>query len=131
MTRKPMINPNIGEATIGRTTFQSSPFPSQKWTLEGWDQMMTFQFPREAARAAPQRPPISAWLELEGKPSHHVTKFQTMPPKSAQTRTSEVTMLVSTRPDAMVLATAVPTIAPTRFVVAASKTACLGDSTFV
>jgi len=115
---------------MGTMTFQRMPLPCHQYTLPGMDQMMEDQRP-EAASAAPQRPPTSAWEELEGKPSHHVSKFQAMAPSSAQHKTGIVATWVSTMPEAMVAATAVPMKAPARLVTAASITACRGDSTLV
>ena len=71
--------------------------------------------PCAVASAAPQSPPISAWLELDGRPSHHVNKFQMMADNSAQSTVAIVTALGSTRPVLIVFATAVPKSAPTRF----------------
>src|SRR5262245_46681606 len=106
---KPRIRPAIGEVTIGTITFHRSPLPSQKCSLLGSDQMMTCQLPLEAARAEPQRPPMRAWLELEGRPNHQVIRFQMIAPRRAQIITCELmaTSLESTRPEEMVLATAV------------------------
>src|SRR5262245_31583733 len=123
MTRKPTVNPNTGEVTMGTTTFHSSPLPSHQCSLPGMDQMMTLHLLCAAARHAPQSPPTSACDELDGNPNHHVMRFHTIPPSNAQTMISEVTILVSTRPDAIVLATAVPQSAPSKFVKAASTTA--------
>src|SRR5690606_31655623 len=99
----------------------------------GSDQMIAAQWLDAAASAAPIRPPISACDEDDGRPSHQVIRFQTMPPTSAHrinwAPTSTTPMSIS--PDAMVLATAVPTSAPTRFMLAASATAWAGDSTLV
>src|SRR2546421_5668190 len=116
MNRNPKVKPQAGDMTIGTMTFQSNPLPCHQWSAAGCDQMMTAQLFLEAANAAPQRPPMSAWLELDGSPNHHVTMFQIMPPSRAQIRISELTMLVSTRPAATVLATAVPESAPMRLV---------------
>jgi len=86
-----------------------------------------------AASAAPTRPPISACDDDDGRPRHHVIRFQMMPPSSAHRISCEPTSTTPTsiRPDAMVLATAVPASAPIRFMPAASPTACIGDSTLV
>src|SRR3954469_20132430 len=54
-----------------------------------------------------------------------------MAPTSAQIRTSCEAMRGSTRPEAIVVATAVPHMAPTRFVQAAMTTACRGVRTRV
>src|SRR5215831_3444803 len=125
MTVNPSSSPAMGDVTIGTITFQRRPLPSQKCCLLGSDQMITCQLLFDAASAEPQRPPISAWLELDGNPNHHVTRFQTIAPSSAQMMIPDViaTILESTSPDEIVFATAVPHIAPTRFVTAASNTA--------
>src|SRR5690606_16307838 len=59
--------------------------------------------------------------------------FQMMPPMSAHRISWEPTSTtpMSIRPEAMVLATAVPANAPSRFMPAASETACIGESTLV
>src|ERR1041384_7705387 len=95
--------------------------------------MIVFQLLPDAARAEPHSPPINAWLELEGSPNHQVSKFHRMALNNAQMMMSEVieTSFASTRPEEMVLATAVPQRAPSRFVHAASITAWRGVSTFV
>src|SRR5579859_4055461 len=110
MMMKPKTKPSSGERNIGTITFQSRPAPLYQCSAFGCDQMMACQLPLEAASAAPQRPPMSAWLELDGKPNHQVMRFQIMAPISAQMMTLEdiATSLVSTRPPVMVLATAVP-----------------------
>src|SRR5438270_12312537 len=114
-----------GERNMGTITFQSRPAPLYQCSALGWDQIMTCQLLWEAASAAPQRPPIKAWLELEGNPSHQVRRFQAMAPMRTQIMTSEVmaTALESTKPLVMVEATAVPHMAPKRLVNAASMTA--------
>src|SRR5438045_3487115 len=121
MKINPKINPAKGELTIGTMTFQSRPFPNQGRCRLGCDQIMTFQLLPAAARAEPHKPPISAWLELEGNPDHQVMRFQKIAPNNAQTMMSEVrfTILASIRPDEIVLATAVPHIAPSKLVEAA------------
>src|SRR6266487_2250619 len=58
----PKIKPANGDVTMGTITFGHTPA----------FHFMTDQLPRAAASAAPQSPPISEWLELEGKPNHHV-----------------------------------------------------------
>src|SRR6478609_8974317 len=108
MSRKPTVRPMIGEVAMGRLTFHKIPLPSHQCSLPGTFQMMTFQLLCVAARQAPHSPPTSACEELEGSPKYQVSRFHTMPPSSAQTMISDVTTLVSTRPEAMVLATAVP-----------------------
>src|SRR5256885_14169178 len=93
--------------------------------------MRTFQSLCAAASAAPHSPPTSAWLELEGRPNHQVSRFQAIAPSSEQMRISEEIASKWTRPDEMVLATAVPAIAPRRLVPAARTTAWRGVRTFV
>ena len=39
-----------------------------------------------AAIAEPSTPPISAWLELDGRPRYHVTRFQVIAPTSPARR---------------------------------------------
>src|SRR5688572_30574781 len=95
------------------------PLPSHQCSFPGTLQIITLQLLRDAAKHAPHSPPTSAWEELDGNPKYQVSKFHTMPPINAHTMTSEVTMFVSTNPDAMVLATAVPHNAPSRLVMAA------------
>src|SRR5436190_6435531 len=133
MRMKPRKNPAMGDVNIGTITFQRRPLPSHQCSLLGTDQMSDSQLLPEAASAEPHRPPIRAWLELEGSPNHQVMRFHTIAPMSAQMMTSDViaTILVSTRPDEIVLATAVPHMAPTRLVNAAMITAWRGVRTFV
>ena len=48
------------------------------------DHLMTCQlFPAEA-RVPPIKPPIYAWLELVGNPSHQVKRFHIIPANIAQ-----------------------------------------------
>ncbi len=72
---------------------------------------------------APTSPPTSAWDELEGRPNHHVTRFQITPPRRAAMMVSVVTNFASTSPEVMVFATAVPTMAPPRLVMVARRMA--------
>src|SRR4051812_8562230 len=125
MIMKPSTNPISGEANMGTITFQRSPLLGYQWLGSGTVQITTFQV-RAAATAAPTRPPTRAWLELLGRPAHHVTRFHMIAPSSAQMRTSCDATRGSTRPDAIVVATAVPHKAPIRFVHAAMTTACRG-----
>src|SRR5215471_18512854 len=104
-------------------TFHRIPLPSHQCALPGMDQTITFQSPCAAASAEPHKPPTSACEELEGRPNHQVSKFHRIAPTKAQTRISEVTIRVSTKPEAIVLATAVPHKAPSRLVKAARITA--------
>ena len=68
-----------------------------------------------AMTTAPISPPTKAWEELEGRPSHHVRRFQAIAPSNAATmspaersRLSEEKLEGSTMPVPIVLATAVP-----------------------
>src|SRR5690606_36548841 len=128
----PRVKPAIGELIIGTSTFHSRP-PFLVQLPRSCDQISEFQSLCAAESAAPHRPPISACEDEDGRPSHQVIRFQVMPPASAHSSTCAVTFTtsVSTSPEAMVLATAVPMKAPMRFMVAASITACPGDSTLV
>jgi hypothetical protein len=87
---------------------------------------MTDQLPRAAASAAPQSPPMSAWLELDGNPNHHVAMFQTEAAITAQRTVDIVTTLVSTSPLTIVEATAPPSSTPVRLKNAAMAIALRG-----
>ena len=78
--RAPPKKPIRGEVIIGSTTLGQSPVAAPLASVAA--QRSTFQFPSAEASAAPHRPPMSAWLELDGKPSHHVARFHTMAPVS-------------------------------------------------
>src|SRR4051812_27343754 len=130
MTVNPSTNPSSGDANIGITTFHSSPLLGYQCAASGTDQMTTLQL-RAAATAAPTSPPTNAWLELLGSPACQVTRFQMIAPSSAQISTSCDATFGSTSPEAIVEATAVPHIAPIRFVEAAITTACRGVRTRV
>src|SRR4051795_11277071 len=79
-----------------------------------------------AAKAEPTTPPISAWDELEGRPSHQVTRFQ----KIAPTRPANTTVGVITSPLTTSLATVAATAsemkAPAKLKTAAYATAIRG-----
>src|SRR4249919_1719454 len=132
MISTPSRNPATGEETIGTTTFQYRPLFLLRLSPV-FAQTSACQLLSVAASAAPQMPPISAWLDEDGSPRHQVKRFQTMPPASAQMITCEdrMTTLASTSPEEIVLATAVPQNAPIRLVAAAITTACIGVSTLV
>src|SRR5205823_13781535 len=83
------------------------------------------------ASAARQSPPMSAWLELEGKPNHHLVIFQANAAMTAASTVAIVTTLVSTRPLPIVAATAPPRSAPVRLKNAAIAMAWRGVSTLV
>ena len=132
MISTPRVNPAIGELIIGTITFHSRPL---FWVQlpRSCDQISAFQSLCAAASAAPHRPPISACEDDDGRPSHQVIRFQVMPPPSAHSSTWAVTFTtsVSTSPEEIVFATAVPAKAPIRFMLAARITALPGDSTLV
>lgn len=83
--------------------------------------------PRPAeATAAPIRPPIRAWEELEGSPTSQVTRFQRIAPTRAAKITSGWMPSSLTRPLEIVLATSTDMNAPTRLSTADMATAVLG-----
>src|SRR6266702_5727137 len=96
ISNAPKINPANGDVIMGTTTFGQTPA----------FHFMTDQLPRAAASAAPQSPPISEWLELEGNPNHQVAMFQTKAAMTAHSTVGIVTTFVSTRPLPIVDATA-------------------------
>ena len=79
---------------------------------------------------APTRPPNSAWLLEEGRPTSQVSKFQMMAPiKPAKMNSGAmVTTCSLIKPPEMVFATSTDRNAPTRFSVPAAMTAVLGLS---
>jgi len=86
----------------------------------------------ELAIAAPTRPPTRVWEELEGKPHHHVNRFQAI----AAIRAADITVRLITSgsitPFPIVAATFNGnTRKATKLKVAASKTAEKGDKTLV
>ena len=84
------------------------------------------------ATAAPAYPPISACEEEDGMPKYQVIRFQAIAPRRPPSTTSELTTVMSIRPEPIVFATAVPnTNAATKLKKAAQKTAWNGDSTRV
>jgi hypothetical protein len=81
-----------------------------------------------AAIAEPVMPPISAWLELEGRPRYHVIRFHVIAPTSPPSTTSSVMTPGTTMPFATVAATSNKTKAPATFRTAADRTAGRGAS---
>src|SRR6185312_7738953 len=132
ITRMPSTKPATGDVTIGTTTFGMIPLPCHQ-CAPPWLQMIEWKLPSVAAIAAPHSPPINACEEDDGRPSHQVIRFQIVAPNNAQISSSAPTSTTpaSIRPEAMVLATAVPISAPIRLVTAARSTALPGVSTFV
>ena len=78
--------------------------------------------------AAPTSPPISACVELDGRPSRQVNRFQTIAPNRAASTVCSVARFVLMIPSATVFATAVVTNAPARFAPAEMSTAERGES---
>ncbi len=115
MSRKANATPRNGATSDGISTL--SLIPSQFTTPQP-----------EAAIAEPIIPPISAWLELEGSPMSHVTRFQVIAPTRPAITTSSVIASWSTMPFAIVAATATETNAPAKLRTAALKTATRGLS---
>ena len=74
----PPKKPSSGEVIIGSTTLGHRPAAAPLASVVA--QISTCQLSLAEASAAPHRPPMSAWLELEGRPIHQVTRFQTMAP---------------------------------------------------
>jgi hypothetical protein len=72
-------------------------------------------------------PPISAWLELDGRPKYHVIRFQVIAPTSPARMIFSVMTSWSTMPFAIVAATANETKAPRKFRTAALRTANRGE----
>src|SRR5207302_8777419 len=83
------------------------------------------------ATPAPTRLKISAWLELDGNPKYHVTRFHTMAATSAEMTSVCVDSSGGMMPLPTVVATAVPDSAPTKFSTPAISTARPGESTRV
>src|SRR5919204_2572404 len=102
-----------GAASAGMTTLCASPCQSTP-------------FSPDCTSAAPTRPPISAWDELDGKPNHQVSRFHAIAPSSAASTVCCVARLPSMIPLATFFATAVVTKAPARFATAAMSTAIRG-----
>jgi hypothetical protein len=81
-----------------------------------------------ATSVAPMRPPNSAWDELDGRPSSHVSKFHRIAPTSPAKITTGPMRVSSTIPLEMVFATSTERNAPTRFSRPAIVTAAFGES---
>ena len=110
ITKKATMKPSVGDKTNGTSTFCVS--------------ACHLKADRPAcATTAPPSPPISAWDELDGMPHHQVSKFQTQAPSKAAKTTVWVTITGFAKPEAIVLATAVPAMAPTKLKQPATITA--------
>src|ERR687886_659647 len=114
-SRNAPANPSAGEAIAGIATLCA---------------MSCHSTPSEpdCTSAAPINPPISACDELDGSPSHHVSRFHAIAPSSAASTVFSVASPVSMIPFPTVFATAVVTNAPARFATAATSTAMRGES---
>ena len=107
--------------------------PRSGATSEGMSDVLDEPVPLDhvepaAAIAEPTMPPMSAWLELEGRPRYQVIRFQVIAPTSPASTTSSVTASASTIPVATVAATLKETKAPATFRIAAVRTASRGES---
>ena len=81
-----------------------------------------------AATEEPMIPPISAWLELDGRPRYQVIRFHVIAPTSPASTTSSVIASGSTMPVATVAATAKKKNAPMKLRIAELRTATRGES---
>src|SRR5262245_10775564 len=104
-----------GDAIAGMMTFETRP------------SNLTAPVPA-AAIVAPTTPPISACEDDDGRPNHHVARFQQIAPTSPPNTTVGVIAPASTIPPAMVAATLSEMNAPTKFRIAAIVTATFGLS---
>src|SRR5205823_13987285 len=104
-----------GDARPGSTTFSHTPCHctplEPDWT-----------------RAAPTSPPINACVELDGNPTHQVSRFHAIAPISAASTAFSVARPAPMMPLPAVLPTAVVTNAPARLAAAETATATLGDN---
>src|SRR5258705_11088824 len=128
--RNPTRMPVSGAAIIGMITLGHNPVHS---CLAGSNtfQWIADHLPPAEANAAPHKPPMSAWLELDGRPIHQVRRFQAIPPIRAHIMVLSVMRFLSTSPVPIVLATAVPANAPMRLNTVDNKMACRGVNTRV
>ena len=116
--RKAITIPSKGAMTMKATIFRTPP--------------ITTDLNPELAIAAPTSPPTSVWEELEGRPHHHVRRFQKMAAIRAAAITFRLMTAGFTTPVPIVVATlSGKTTNATKLKIAASKTAEKGDSTFV
>ena len=107
-------NASTGATSAGTMTLSIRPWP--------------FTRRRPAAtNAAPATPPMSACEELDGSPAHQVARFQAIAPMSPANTTVVVIAPASTMPPATVAATCREMNAPTKFRIAAMRTAARGD----
>ena len=107
--------PKNGARSDGTSTLSTSPC---HWTTSR----------PAAAIADPTTPPMSAWLELEGRPMYHVIRFHVIAPTRPARTMSSVIASESTRPLAIVAATLKETNAPAKLRTADMRTASRGES---
>src|SRR6476659_9500477 len=100
--RNAPAKPIAGETAPGTTTFSHTPC---HWT----------PLDPDCTSAAPHSPPISACVEEDGRPNHHVRRFHAIAPTSAARIVFSVATPVSIIPLPTVFPTAVVTTAPARF----------------
>src|SRR4051794_36500297 len=81
----------------------------------------------DCARAAPMRPPIKACDDDDGRPSHHVSRFQTIAPKSAAITVFGLARFVSMIPLPTVFGTAAVMNTAAKFAVDPTRTAMRGE----
>src|SRR3972149_5276057 len=114
----PMVMPSSGETKMPRI---------------GLTQPLVIRAPNPAlAIAAPAKPPRSAWDDDDGRPNHHVIRFQAMAPMSAAHITVGEMTSGTMSPLEIVFATAVPRMnAARKLNDAAQRTANRGDRTRV
>ena len=118
ISAKATAKPTIGDRIPGMTTLSQMPF-----------QLMTSS--PDAAIADPATPPISAWLELDGRPRNQVMRFHVIAPTRPARMTLSVIASAFTIPVAIVAATAKETNAPAKLRIAAMRTAVRGVSALV
>src|SRR5713101_2327356 len=112
------MSPITGDAAIGRTTF---------WTTPCHLTVLA------APMAAPISPPMRAWVDEDGRPSHQVSKFQLIAPIRAEKMITRpwVPDGLEMIPLPTVLATLVETSAPTILSPAAIPSAVRGRRALV
>src|SRR3954471_19393104 len=115
-----MPSPATQKASTGATSAGTITFPSRP-------SQSTADVPA-CASIAPTTPPIKACEELDGRPAHQVTRFQTIAPTRPAKITVNVISPESTMPLAIVAATCSERNAPTKFRIAAPPTATFGGS---
>ena len=79
------------------------------------------------AKAAPTKPPNKAWDEDDGRPKSQVVRFHKIAPvRPAKTNSGPISIPSLIKETEIALATAVERNAPTKFMMAAIKTAVFG-----